>query len=417
MAATWKTTRNLHSSTLGILVTTLVVISLFYYLSGDNNRSSSNIGGGGGVLDEQIMKGRREHEQLPAGGCNLFSGRWVYDDKSSPLYKEQDCSFMVGDFACGKFGRNEFKYQHWRWQPHDCDLPRFNGTALMEKLRGKRVVFVGDSLNKNQWMSMVCLLDSSLPTSLKSVTWKGSLITFQALEYKVRMDFYWEPLLVESNCDDPVNHHVLDRVIRVGAIEKHAKHWTDADVLIFNSFMWWLEPNMTLLWGSFGSSNGVYKTVNMRLRRYEMALRTWSDWLDLQINRTKTNLFFMSLSPYHKIGEDWGKSGGGNCYNETEPILEKGYKGSGTDAGMMRIAEAAINDLKGRGLRVEYINITQLSDYRKDGHPSIHRRQWSNLTRTQLLDPVTYADCVHWCLPGVPDVWNQLLYTYIMRAN
>lgn len=66
-------------------------------------------------------------------------------------------------------------------------------------------------------------------------------------EYNATVDFYWEPLLVESNCDDPVNHRVLDRIVRVGAIEKHAKHWTDADILIFNSFMWWLQPQMTLL--------------------------------------------------------------------------------------------------------------------------------------------------------------------------
>lgn len=65
-------------------------------------------------------------------------------------------------------------------------------------------------------------------------------------EYNATIDFYWEPLLVESNCDDPVDHHVRDRIIRVQSIEKHARHWTDADMLVFNSFMWWMSPNMTL---------------------------------------------------------------------------------------------------------------------------------------------------------------------------
>lgn len=54
-------------------------------------------------------------------------------------------------------------------------------------------------------------------------------------------------MLVESNCDDPIDHHVMERVIKVQKIEKHAKHWTDADMLVFDSFMWWLGPNMTLL--------------------------------------------------------------------------------------------------------------------------------------------------------------------------
>lgn len=57
--------------------------------------------------------------------CHLFSGKWVYDNKFAPLYNERECSFMTDDYACQKFGRNESIYQHWRWQPHDCDLPRY----------------------------------------------------------------------------------------------------------------------------------------------------------------------------------------------------------------------------------------------------------------------------------------------------
>lgn len=63
-------------------------------------------------------------------GCNLFSGKWVFDNKSYPLYKGQKCQFMLDDFACDKFGRKDLKYQQWRWQPHDCDLPRSLSLSL-----------------------------------------------------------------------------------------------------------------------------------------------------------------------------------------------------------------------------------------------------------------------------------------------
>lgn len=56
--------------------------------------------------------------------CNLFSGQWVFDNVSYPLYKEKECTYMSDQLACEKFGRRDLSYQQWRWQPHGCDLPR-----------------------------------------------------------------------------------------------------------------------------------------------------------------------------------------------------------------------------------------------------------------------------------------------------
>lgn len=57
-------------------------------------------------------------------GCDLFSGKWVFDNVSYPLYSEKECSFMSDQLACEKFGRENLEYQNWRWQPNDCNLPR-----------------------------------------------------------------------------------------------------------------------------------------------------------------------------------------------------------------------------------------------------------------------------------------------------
>ncbi|XP_028126584.1 26S proteasome regulatory subunit 6A homolog [Camellia sinensis] len=67
------------------------------------------------------------------------------------------------------------------------------------------------------------------------------------------VEFYWAPLLVHSNSDDPVKHRLPDRIVRAQAIEKHAKYWTDANILVFNSYLWWRRPKMKVLWGSFES--------------------------------------------------------------------------------------------------------------------------------------------------------------------
>ncbi|OWM67095.1 protein trichome birefringence-like 34 [Punica granatum] len=351
------------------------------------------------------------------GECDLFSGRWVYDNASYPLYKEKECKFMSDQLACEKFGRKDLSYQHWRWQPHDCDLPRFNATALLERLRNKRMVFVGDSLNRGQWISMVCLMESVIPSdSLESMTYhrNASFNVFKAKEYNASIESYWAPLLVESDCDDPMNHNASNPIARVQAIEKHSRHWSNADILVFNTYLWWRKAQMKMLWGSFESLDGIYKDVKMP-RAYEMALDTWSKWLEIHVNRSKTELFFVSMSPTHEKAEDWGGVAGQNCYQETEPITEKDYWGSGSDPAMMRVVKTIINDLRARGVIVHVLNITQLSEYRKEAHPSIYRRWYRPRNDEQMANPWSYADCSHWCLPGVPDVWNELLYAQIFE--
>jgi len=56
--------------------------------------------------------------------CDMFSGRWVYDNSTRPLYSGLNCAYMNDEIACDKYGRNDTRYQRWRWQPHGCNLPR-----------------------------------------------------------------------------------------------------------------------------------------------------------------------------------------------------------------------------------------------------------------------------------------------------
>jgi len=67
-------------------------------------------------------------------------------------------------------------------------------------------------------------------------------------EYNASVDHYWAPYLVESISDHPVHHHFSDeQVLRANAIESHARHWTNADILVFNSYMWWRRPKFKVL--------------------------------------------------------------------------------------------------------------------------------------------------------------------------
>lgn len=52
--------------------------------------------------------------------------------------------------------------------------------GMWEKLRDKRLMFVGDSLNRGQWISMVCLLQSVIPADKRSMSPNAHLTIFRA---------------------------------------------------------------------------------------------------------------------------------------------------------------------------------------------------------------------------------------------
>ena len=109
VAATWGV-RSSFQSLLALLVALLFIAAVYL---------TQNIGKSGLAIHDTITS------TTPGDQCNMFSGKWVFDNESYPLYKEKQCTFMSDQLACEKFGRKDLSYQFWRWQPHQCNLPRF----------------------------------------------------------------------------------------------------------------------------------------------------------------------------------------------------------------------------------------------------------------------------------------------------
>ncbi|KAG9453505.1 hypothetical protein H6P81_006409 [Aristolochia fimbriata] len=361
--------------------------------------------------DEDDSIPEEEKMEFDPERCSVDKGKWVFDASVESLYSDETCPYLDKQVACEKNGRPDSDYRYWEWQPSQCRLPRFNASAVLEKLRGKRLMFVGDSLQRGQWQSFVCLVESHIPKGQKSMKRGRSLSVFRAKEYNATVEFYWAPFLVESNSDLHIVGDPNQRILKVDSVAKHAKNWVGVDVLVFNTYVWWMSGlKIKSLWGSFANGEEGYEELDAPVA-YRISLKTWANWIDTNIDPNTTRVFFTTMSPTHMRSSDWNNKKGIRCYNETRPVLKKGYWGSGSDKRMMNVVSGVVGRMK---VPVTFINITQISEYRIDGHASVYTESHGKvLTDEQKADPKTYADCIHWCLPGVPDTWNRLFSAYL----
>ncbi|KAL2937971.1 Protein trichome birefringence-like 3 [Bienertia sinuspersici] len=330
--------------------------------------------------------------------CNMYDGRWVYKpDEARPSYDSIRCPFVEEKMSCQDNGRPENEYEKWQWEVRDCDIPMFNGTYMLEKLRNKRMILVGDSLNRNMWESLACLLFTSIPSSTtKAEEYKGYQKFWKAKEYNFTLEFYWSPFLIEINS----RHESGKKVLVLDKLSADSNKWRGADIMVFNSGHWWDLPKRLRAWELFEFEGQLTKDMPVEVA-YERGLKTWAKWIKSNVDPNKTKVIFRSNSPWHQH-EQW-------CYNKTQPFMDDSYIPV-FPKSMVDVVETIIKGMTES--QVNYLNITKLSQYRIDAHPSMYRfKDWNMLTKKYANNLNNYADCSHWCLPGVPDTWNRLLYT------
>uniref|UniRef100_A0A1J3FYH3 Protein trichome birefringence-like 2 n=1 Tax=Noccaea caerulescens TaxID=107243 RepID=A0A1J3FYH3_NOCCA len=355
--------------------------------------------------------------------CDIYDGNWVRadddDDETMPYYPPGSCPYIDRDFNCHANGRPDDAFVKWKWQPNKCDIPRLNGTDFLEKLRGKKLVFVGDSINRNMWESLVCILRHSIKNkkrvyeiSGKSEFKKRGVYAFRFEDYNCTVDFVGSPFLVRESSFKGENGTKLE-TLRLDLMDKTTPMYRDADILVFNTGHWWTHDKIKLGENYYQEGNVVYPRLKV-LEAYKRALTTWSKWVDKNINRDQTHVVFRGYSVTHFRcfvcrGGPWNS--GGQCHNEAEPIFNTSYLKK--YPSKMRAVEKILHDTM--KTPVIYMNISRLTDFRKDGHPSIYRTVYR--TEKEKREAVSHQDCSHWCLPGVPDTWNQLLYVSLLKAG
>ncbi|CAL5074431.1 unnamed protein product [Urochloa decumbens] len=342
--------------------------------------------------------------------CNYAKGKWVADDKR-PLYSGNECKQWLSKmWACRMMRRAHFSYESFRWQPHGCEMPEFTGPNFLKRMRNQTLAFVGDSLGRQQFQSMMCIATSGkYSPEVEDVGWKYGLVkapgalrpdgwAYRFPVTNTTILFYWSATLSELeplNSERAVTSYALHLDRPVTFLKKYLNSF---DVLVLNTGHHWNRGKFN---GNHWELHADGKPVGngSRLadlnRAKNLTLHSIARWMDSELTRhPQMKVFLRTISPRHFVNGDWNT--GGTCGN-TIPLSN----GSEVlqDHSIDIPAESAV-----KGTRVKLLDITAISKLRDEGHIS-------NSTFKKASTGIN--DCLHWCLPGIPDMWNELLFAQI----
>lgn len=117
---------------------------------------------------------------------------------------------------------------------------------MLERLRGQRLVFVGDSLGRNQWESMLCMLAEGVQNKSRIYEINGETIRkhvgeliFRFQDYNCTVEYYRDPFLVPQTRPPPASPGNVTSSLKLDQVSWSAGRWPGANILVFNSGHWW----------------------------------------------------------------------------------------------------------------------------------------------------------------------------------
>ncbi|GBG59159.1 hypothetical protein CBR_g32175 [Chara braunii] len=184
-------------------------------------------------------------------------------------------------------------------------------------------------------------------------------------------------------------------------VDRLASGWIakldSVDVIVVSTAHWWNYEKLTLRKIRF-VQGGIPRPDMSKETAVRLAVRLAAEHI-IQLMRNGSftgQAYFRSFSPVHFTGGKWNT--GGRCDADLPMTEDRGRRGMTIPADSWKDAMKSC-----RECALDYLDITHLSNFRSDGHPSKYTGKGGN-------------DCSHWCLPGVPDTWNEILLM-LMEMN
>ncbi|XP_027362808.1 protein ALTERED XYLOGLUCAN 4-like [Abrus precatorius] len=347
-----------------------------------------------------------EKEKVYENPCDYSNGKWVRN-KRGPLYNGTTCGKIKKSQNCITNGRPDSSYLHWRWKPSRCHLPRFEPNTFLQLIKNKHVAFVGDSLGRNQIESLICMLTTA--SKPKGVHHEGSQLYHFGSHNS--LSFYWSPFLVEGaqrkSRGPHYNTMYLDHVNM-----RWARDLDQMDLIVLSFGHWFSVPSVyyegdkvigCLNYPGLNCTNiGFYGPLRKALRT---ALNSIIERKVIKGNGI--GVIMRTFSPSHFEGV-WDK--GGTC-SKNGPYRKGERKLEGVNAEIRHIEIEEVENAKAKakqfgGFRLEVLDITKIALLRPDGHPGAYMNPFPFANG---IPEYVQHDCVHWCLPGPIDTWNEIL--------
>ncbi|XP_057811914.1 xyloglucan O-acetyltransferase 2-like [Salvia miltiorrhiza] len=346
--------------------------------------------------------------------CDYAEGEWV-PSETAPLYNGTTCDTIKPGQNCMARGRPDRGFLFWRWRPSRCELPGFDPAAFLELVANKHVAFVGDSLARNQLESLLCMTAAAARPRLVYADGEDNKFRrWRIASHNATFSIYWSPFLVrgvEKSAERNFNELFLD-----SANEIWAADLKDLDVIIFSAGHWFLH---TAVYYQNDVVLGCHYCENhTEIGFYGVFGRALQTAFDTVTERGgKTDVILTTFTPAHFEG-DWDRVGA--CarttpFREGEKVLE-GMNEEMRRVGVERVEEARVRarELGNLEVRFEALDVSKMALLRPDGHPGPYMNPYpfANGVGERVQN-----DCVHWCLPGPIDAWNEILLELIKRLR
>ncbi|WOL00770.1 hypothetical protein Cni_G09483 [Canna indica] len=341
--------------------------------------------------------------------CDLFTGEWI-PNASNPAY-DTSCPLIGMAQNCLVNGRRDTDYLHWKWKPRDCDLPPLDAKRFLETMRDKTWALIGDSLIRNQGDSLLCILSKEdlAVDFYHDEAWKTSF--FRLPSYNITVLQIWSPFLVASQYSDAPpdpGTTAVDQISIDTLDPSWAALYSSLDYVVVSVGHWFTRP-MTMLVKERELVTGCYNCEGYNLtvfkveEVYRRVLRLFLNFVGASLH--KPTVIYRSWTSKHFESGDYNS--GGVC-NRIVPYKPGEYSGVEMD-WKMRGAEMEELDsgFEGRPLdNLKFLDLYPVALLRADGHGS---KYWSSERKRKNVQ-----DCLHWCLPGPIDTWNDLLMQLLM---